>query len=313
MLRNPPVAVILGGMETLETPARRRVPRYVLYGEAEYGTPSRAADPGFLHIEKLSARSAMYGWEIAPHCHPGLVQLFWVESGGGEARLDHDRVAFTGPALIVVPPPLVHGFSWEPQSEGLVLTLAAEFVAGLAHGAGDAVGHALDKGRVLSLTKEQAAAHEIGVVLHGIAHELRYGALGMTAAVAARLQLLMVAIVRLAPAPVAASPGADIWQRFRDSVEARFRHDHAVSDIAASIAITRGRLDAVCRRHAGRTAQQVVHDRLVLEAQRSLLFTGLTVAEIAYDLGFADPAYFSRFFAREAGEAPGEYRRRHRG
>jgi AraC family transcriptional activator of pobA len=300
-------------METVETTLRRRVPRYVLYGEAEYGAPARAADPDFLHIEKLSARSALYGWEIAPHCHPGLVQLFWVATGGGEARLDHDRTSFVGPALIVVPPPLVHGFSWEPQSEGLVLTMAAEFVGGLAHGMGDSVGHALDTGRVLTLTDEQAATHEIGVVLHGIEHELRYGLPGMAAAVAARLQLLMVAIVRMVPPQLAASPGGDIWQRFRDSVEARFRKHHSVTDIAASIAITRGRLDAICRRHAGRTAQQVVHDRLILEAQRSLLFTGLTVAEIAYDLGFADPAYFSRFFAREAGEAPGEYRRRHRG
>ncbi len=300
-------------METPDSPTRRRVPRYVLYGEAEYGTPSRAADPNFLHIESLSSRSASYDWEIAPHCHPGLMQLFWVESGSGEARLDHERISFAGPALIVVPPPSVHGFSWAHDSEGLVLTMAAEFVAGLAHGAGDSVGHALDKGRVLTLTAEQAAANEIAVVLHGIEHELKYGLQGMAAAVAARLQLLMVAIVRLAPAPVAASPGADIWQRFRDSVEARFRQNHSVTDIAASIAITRGRLDAICRRHAGRTAQQVVHDRIILEAQRSLLFTGLTVAEIAYDLGFADPAYFSRFFAREAGEAPGEYRRRHRG
>ena len=46
--------------------------------------------------------------------------------------------------------------------------------------------------------------------------------------------------------------------------------------------------------------------------ERSLIYTGLTIAEIAYDLGFVDPAYFTRFFAREAGEPPGEFRRRHR-
>jgi AraC-like DNA-binding protein len=95
-------------------------------------------------------------------------------------------------------------------------------------------------------------------------------------------------------------------------VEAGFRTRHAVADIAAGLPVTRGRLDAICRRHAGRTAQQVIHDRIVLEAQRSLIYTGLTVAEIAYGLGFADPAYFTRFFAREAGETPGEFRRRHR-
>lgn len=300
-------------MDKVVNTARRKVPRYVLYGEPEYGAGPRTADPGFLHIETLSSRSALHGWEIAPHCHEGLEQLLWVESGGGTAWLDQVQTRFAGPALIIVPPPLVHAFSWQAGSEGLVLTLATGFVAGLGHGAGEAVARALDAGRVLQMTAEQAAAHEVGAMLRGIARELRYGAVGMQAAVAARLQVLMVAVTRMSPLRTAAAPGADIWQRFRDAVEAQFRASHAVSEIAAEIAVTRGRLDTICQRHAGRSAQQVVHDRLVLEAQRSLLYTGLTVAEIAYDLGFADPAYFSRFFTRETGEAPGEYRRRHSG
>lgn len=298
-------------MDRVESLARKRVPHYVLYGEPEYGAPPRGADPQFLHCEILSLRSALHGWEIAPHCHDGLLQLLWVQQGGGIAWLDETQAEFTGPALIIVPPPLVHAFSWQPGSEGLVLTLAAGFVADLARGAGDQVGHALDTGRLLQLTAEQASGHDVAASLDGIARELRYHAVGMAAAVAARLQLLMVAIARLAPAPLAIPAGADLWQRYRAAVEALFRQHHAVADIAADIPVTRSRLDTICRRHAGRSAQQVVHDRLILEAQRSLIYTGLTVAEIAYDLGFADPAYFSRFFARATDESPGEYRRRH--
>ena len=86
---------------------RRAVPHYFLYGEHA----SRAA-PGFVHIETLSSRSALHGWEIAPHLHDGLQQVLWVREGGGEARLDRDRVAFVAPALIVVPAAAVHGFTW---------------------------------------------------------------------------------------------------------------------------------------------------------------------------------------------------------
>jgi len=46
------------------------------------------------------------------------------------------------------------------------------------------------------------------------------------------------------------------------------------------------------------------------EAQRLLLFSGSSVNEICYQLGFKDPGYFSRFFARNAGMAPGTYRQR---
>jgi hypothetical protein len=72
---------------------RRAVPHYFLYGEHA----SRAA-PGFVHIETLSSRSAPHNWEIAPHLHDGLQQVMWVREGGGEARLDRDRVAFVAPA-----------------------------------------------------------------------------------------------------------------------------------------------------------------------------------------------------------------------
>ena len=45
-----------------------------------------------------------------------------------------------------------------------------------------------------------------------------------------------------------------------------------------------------------------------LEAKRGLLYTNMTVSEVADSCGFEDPAYFSRFFARETGESPRSYR-----
>ncbi len=293
---------------SLITPLRRTVPHYSLYGEHA----NRAA-PGFVHIETLSSRSALYDWEIAPHLHDGLQQVLWAREGGGEARLDRERIGFVAPALIVVPAASVHGFTWQPGSEGHVLTLASDYVASLARGIEPGVAHGLDVARVLTLPEGGAEATAVAALFERIARELQFGALGMATMVAAQVQMLMVAIARMAPPETAtAQPGAELWQRFRDAVEAGFRARHAVADIAEGLPITRGRLDALCRRHAGRTAQQVIHDRIVLEAQRGLIYTGLTVAEIAYGLGFVDPAYFTRFFAREAGETPGEFRRRHR-
>ena len=287
---------------------RRAVPHYFLYGEHA----SRAA-PGFVHIETLSSRSALHNWEIAPHLHDGLQQVLWVREGGGEARLDRERVAFVGPSLIVVPAAAVHGFTWQPGSEGHVLTLASDYVATLTRGIEVDVAHGLDVARVLTLPEGGEEARVMEGIFTRVAHELKFGARGMATAVAAQVQLLMVSVARLAPPETAAAlPGAELWQRFRDAVEAGFRSKHGVADIADALPMTRGRLDALCRRHAGRTAQQVIHDRIVLEAQRGLIYTGLTVAEIAYGLGFVDPAYFTRFFAREAGETPGEFRRRHR-
>ena len=48
----------------------------------------------------------------------------------------------------------------------------------------------------------------------------------------------------------------------------------------------------------------MLHDRLMLEAKRCLIYTAWTIAEVGYALGFEDPAYFSRFFSRRAGVSP---------
>jgi AraC family transcriptional activator of pobA len=55
---------------------------------------------------------------------------------------------------------------------------------------------------------------------------------------------------------------------------------------------------------------QVVHQRLLLEAKRNLIYTNMTVNQLAERLGFADPAYFSRFFRRLSGASPKAFRQR---
>ena len=67
-------------------------------------------------------------------------------------------------------------------------------------------------------------------------------------------------------------------------------------------------LSRACRNVTGQSAQHLLHDRLMLEARRLLAYTAAPVAEIAAQLGYADPAYFSKFFARSVGETPTAYR-----
>jgi AraC family transcriptional activator of pobA len=64
----------------------------------------------------------------------------------------------------------------------------------------------------------------------------------------------------------------------------------------------------LCHAHLGRSASAEIHLRLVLEARRLLRYTDAPAFVIAQDLGFADPAYFGRFFRREAGVTPRRYR-----
>lgn len=97
-------------------------------------------------------------------------------------------------------------------------------------------------------------------------------------------------------------------QRFRGLVERDFAQRHRVSDYASELGVSPGHLNALCRTQLRQSASARIHGRLALEARRLLLYSDLTVAQVADRLGFGDPAYFSRFFRREAGRAPSEFR-----
>jgi len=56
----------------------------------------------------------------------------------------------------------------------------------------------------------------------------------------------------------------------------------------------------------------LLSEKIVSQAKRDLAFTIMTAQEVAFALGFADPAYFTRFFARESGETPRQFRERER-
>jgi AraC-like DNA-binding protein len=99
-------------------------------------------------------------------------------------------------------------------------------------------------------------------------------------------------------------------ERFRDLLEARLYTEHRVTGYARAVGLTAGHLSALCRRQTGRSAGAHVRDRLALEAKRLLLYTDMTAAQVADRLGFDDPAYFARFFKREAGAPPSVYRAR---
>jgi AraC family transcriptional activator of pobA len=74
------------------------------------------------------------------------------------------------------------------------------------------------------------------------------------------------------------------------------------------LGVTQPRLRVACLKVAGLPPTQMIQRRVLLEAKRALLYSNMTVSEAAYYLGFNDPAYFSRFFARATGQSPRSFR-----
>jgi len=102
-------------------------------------------------------------------------------------------------------------------------------------------------------------------------------------------------------------------RRFRHLIESQYLKHWPVKRYARHLALSETSLNRLCRRLAGSTAFDMIQRRLALEARRRLVYAGNSVSGIAAELGFKDPAYFSRFFRRHSGVSPNEFRRRHVG
>ena len=100
------------------------------------------------------------------------------------------------------------------------------------------------------------------------------------------------------------------FKQFRQLVEERLGQWHRVGDYAARMGCTEKSLGRAVAAAAGTTAKAFIAARITLEAKRLLAHTSLSVAAIADKLGFDEPTNFGKFFRREAGCTPVEFRRR---
>jgi AraC-like DNA-binding protein len=96
--------------------------------------------------------------------------------------------------------------------------------------------------------------------------------------------------------------------RFRHLLEDGHPHSRRVEDYAEELGCSVRTLTRACLALTGRTAKQVVDDRVALQARRLLACTAMSVAEVGRHLGFPEPTNFGRFFHREVGTSPGQFR-----
>lgn len=104
----------------------------------------------------------------------------------------------------------------------------------------------------------------------------------------------------------ASSPWAE---RFLAVLESTYLEEHRVDTLARHMGLSPAHLHTRVKECFGSSPKRLISQRLMLEAKRRLDGTEKSVAQVAGELGFADPAYFSRFFRRWAGQSPGAYRR----
>lgn len=100
-------------------------------------------------------------------------------------------------------------------------------------------------------------------------------------------------------------------RNFSQLVEWNFTLKHTVADYAELLNMTPKLLNKRISRFSTDTPNDLIKKRIILEAQRMLAHTTLTVKEIGYKLGYEDPSYFIRLFTKQTGAAPQQFRKQY--
>lgn len=284
------------------------ISHYALYGEL-----LSAHDPEFVHIEDISARSLLYEWRIRPHVHKGMFQLVILRAGKVAVWLDETVSELAAPCAVVVPSGVVHGFEFEPDTAGQVVTVADALVVAMHDRSIRKQFKSLQMTpTVVDFSRDPAQFERIEATLTHMEKEFQWPQPGRAAMLEWLFRALLLIVRRQIDfqevQAVARGSRFDSFTRFRQLLEEHYQEHWSIAAYARELAITQQTLNRVCRAFVGKGALEIVQERLLLAARRHLIYTDASVEAIAYGLGFQDPAYFSRFFKRLAGMAPGRFR-----
>ncbi len=247
-----------------------------------------------------------------PHRHD-FYHVIWVETGSGHHVIDSVRHAVRPQSLFFMAPGQIHDLELSDDTTGFTINFSAEFFALQLQNKNLLTEIPVYDGdnRIQALYLDPAQADGIRALFHQIGSEYEEEHYGAQDVIRSLLYILLVKASRLAaPGGVADASRRSLLlaRRFKALLEEEFARVQDAAEYAARLRVTERALTEATRRALGATAAQLIRDRVMLEAMRLLAHAELSVAAIGEQLGFDDPAYFSRCFKKHSGRTPLEFR-----
>ena len=292
----------------------RVIPNYDLYGEQ--ATPGWSSSFNF---EWIPQRSKIYNWTIQPHRHDSFLQILYLKSGYVEVQIDEVKTRADAPCLLVIPSGHVHGFNFSKTIDGPVVTVTQKALESVAASVMPELLETIRTPRILSLQSEMRYIGQLMPLFLSIEQESQTHAVGQMAAGMSLLLALLVQVNRITKLSGLAesqthhtiSRKTRQLEKFRSLIDRDFRKQHSLQIYANEIGVTVGHLSRLCREVLGRSSLEVINARILQEAERELVYTSVSIQQLAHELGFDDDAYFARFFKKHTGVSPKAYRANH--
>lgn len=241
-----------------------------------------------------------------------LFNIIWIKKGQAKYQIDFVTYEIDGEAIFFLNPGQAFSIESEEVQQGYRLAFSQDFhCVETYHKATSCNGILFNNVyKVPFISLDQEVIPEMESIVQKIIREFENPGYGQQELIQSYLRLFLVIAARQLDTQQVPEEN-DFLRNFSFLVEKNYRKLHQVSDYAEILGIAPKTLTKKIKQLQGTAPSDVIKKRLILAAKRELFYTAKHVKEIAYELGFDDPAYFNRFFKKEAGIAPNQFREEH--
>ncbi len=271
-------------------------------------------------VQKLEyLLNSVNGQSLNPHRHDYYV-LIWVTSGTGVHYVDFEDFKFGANTILLVSPGQVHYFSDCENVKGWILSFYEDSFLFEDSKLNDLIKHNVYE--IFDSSQSIKVSMDFGVIawlFNILQAELdNTNAYAHYDMVMCLLKILLIQIGRNSSVPMREIKDSKmvnklmLYAKFRRTLECNYTKIHSVSGYAELMGLTLKALACITQDAVGQHPLRVINNRIVLEAKRQLVFSSMTVKEIAYILGFSDVSHFTKMFSANVGLAPLQFREMHK-
>jgi AraC family transcriptional activator of pobA len=243
--------------------------------------------------------------------------LIWIKKGNGIVKVDFSEYEFKENQLLAFSPYQPFKLKSDEKLEGVIINFHPDFFCIHKHQAEISCNGILFNNiyKPPYITVDELSQNILDMIVDQMITEMKNTGLAQYELLVSYLKIFLITTTRLKnqQQPDEEYINTDntapfILQNLKNFIETNFKTKHSASDYADLLNITPKALAKITKNHFNKTLTDLISERIIIEAKRELYLTNKTVKEIAYELGYDDEHYFSRFFKNNADVSPQLYR-----
>lgn len=264
------------------------------------------------YINSLNGLLDRYPQLKIPH-ESSFYTILVVDKGDGEIVIDNEKKRITNAQVVIIKPDCITEININKEAQGKFICFTEDFYSLRYHSniLSQFSFFNAESNTIIGLTEEHSPY--LNTLLSFMSSEFKHGRKISINALRSYLNIVLITLERIYT-PVktvhAINPAREKVLSFQKLIAKNFKTNKMPSEYAEMLHLSTNYLNKICKKTLGQTSGDLIRKQLILEAQRLLHYTNLSISEIAHELGFEHASYFITFFKKGTNQTPEKYRKK---